>query len=904
MQPEQLSGFLAILWASGSSLPGELYAASERLKAREIFEAEHTAQVAIESELTAAIQNPAITTIVLTSDIITMSDIVINRQSPLILNLNGYKIASLRANASAIDLQTGDLTITGKGSIVANGAGSNGVRIKGAMTAENQHYASLLLDEEVTLYAPHAYGVYLAANFQAAYGVKITLQGKVIAHDGIGVNQQIRGQGEHSPQITIADSAVIEVGTDDGVALLAAGFAKWQVGAAKITGATGASVKSGHLCFIDAKLTATGELRSPSGWDNTIGVGAVIQIEESNEYAGDIYLQIDGGEYTSRQSYLAVKYGSASTLRQLEIKAGTFTVASGVFYGFVPNTESSEQIVAVAGGSFLSQSATEVSDYLAQGFYLETSKSTGLVSVVDPNPPEAQTDPVEQLALECAALEDLVRHAQVYLGKDYVGDELGEWQDMANKAVGAIRRAVKAEEKLLQEGKQVNLEQVLRLKKRIKNAIRNIEKVADELRGEMLSVLTTAQELDPQDYSAYSYNALKDAITAALALTAQPSASLNQLYSAFCDLRLNIDLLEEPENELDIAIAPPITPPPLPPTPASIEVPKPAVDAREMQQFMELGASVILAALNQSLPDVPAATTPPIFEAPEPMMEAIINKENIESSELPVVDCAPPKAVEDDLAMAALNDARSSLFLMVDAVRDLALKDYQAEYAEQFGELQVAIVKAQAILQKSDATLPEILDVMDEVKFATAGLQLEPEQPVVVQSAPEPVEANRHHVRLGTIALAAMSKVTQPTSTTDWTALREVVSDIAKLDAGDYTAATYANVLANLERAKVLLADPEATQEAADDLVFDLNLSLLGLERNVQAPISQQFLQDDAATNHSLTQADTFADQSVTPNLLMSMMAGAYAGLATYRKSRLAAKQRRSARKTASFSKG
>ena len=94
MQSEQLSEFLAILWASGSLLPGELYAASERLKAREIFEAQHTAHVAVESELTAAIQNPVITTIMLSSDIITMSDIVINRQEPLTLDLNGYKIAS------------------------------------------------------------------------------------------------------------------------------------------------------------------------------------------------------------------------------------------------------------------------------------------------------------------------------------------------------------------------------------------------------------------------------------------------------------------------------------------------------------------------------------------------------------------------------------------------------------------------------------------------------------------------------------------------------------------------------------------------------------------------------------------------------------------------------------------
>lgn len=71
----------------------------------------------------------------------------------------------------------------------------------------------------------------------------------------------------------------------------------------------------------------------------------------------------------------------------------------------------------------------------------------------------------------------------------------------------------------------------------------------------------------------------------------------------------------------------------------------------------------------------------------------------------------------------------------------------------------------------------------------------------------------------------------------------------------------------------------------------------------MQAPISQQFMQDDIPTNPLISQTDTFSDQTITPNLLMSMMAGAYAGLATYRKSRLAAKQRRSARKATSLSK-
>lgn len=899
-----------MLWASGSALPGELCAASERLAARELFDAEHTAKVALEPELNAAVQNPAITKIILTSDIIAMSDITVNRQEPLTLDLNGYKIASLRASASAIDLQTGDLTITGEGSIVANGLGASGVRVKGAMTAENLHYANLTVDEQVTLYAPHAYGIYLAANFKAAYGVSITLKGKIVAHDGVGINRLVQGQGAHAPKLTIADSAMIEVDADEGVALSAAGYGEWQIGTATITGATGVSVKAGHLDFVGTKITATGELANPSGWDNTVGVGAVMQIEESSEYAGGICLNIDGGEYVSRQSYLVAKYGSDSTLQQLEIKAGNFKVPSGVFYGVA----SGEKVV-VSGGTFLALDTTELTDHLAKGFYLDTNRKTGTTTVIDPNPPEAKIDPVEQLALECTTLESLITRAKTYLDKDYAGDELGDWQDAASKAVAAIKRAVKAAEKLLQGSKEVSLEQVLHLQKRLKTTMQGIEKVADEMRGEMLSVLTTAQELDPHEYSAYSYNALKDAIIAALALTAQPEASLNQLYSVFCDLGLNIDLLEEPENELDFAmpeaglIAPPIIPPTAPvSTEPTLELLEPELDATEKQRLAELGASVILATLNLE-PVIEPETLPATEASLETELETPTNlpvDEAIISMAAPEPEPEITSEPVDELALAALNDARSSLYLMVEAVRDLALKDYQAEFAEQFGELQVAIVKAEAILQKPDAALPEILDAMDEVKFATAGLQLEetptPQPEPVIIATPE----TKRHTRLGTIALAAMSKSTHSTPTTDWSALREVVADIAKLEPSDYTPATYANVMNNLERAKTLLAQGTATQNDADDLVFDLNLSLLGLERNVQAPVSQQFMNvttDTQPNTQVQAQADIFADQSVTPNLLMSMMAGAYAGLATYRKSRLAAKKRKNARKVQLLSK-
>lgn len=69
--------------------------------------------------------------------------------------------------------------------------------------------------------------------------------------------------------------------------------------------------------------------------------------------------------------------------------------------------------------------------------------------------------------------------------------------------------------------------------------------------------------------------------------------------------------------------------------------------------------------------------------------------------------------------------------------------------------------------------------------------------------------------------------------------------------------------------------------------MFELNLSVLALER-ITTPNNTSVYEDAI-----LPIAEPSNQPSVAPNLLMSMMAGAYAGLATYRRSRIAAKHRK-----------
>ena len=101
-----------------------------------------------------------------------------------------------------------------------------------------------------------------------------------------------------------------------------------------------------------------------------------------------------------------------------------------------------------------------------------------------------------------------------------------------------------------------------------------------------------------------------------------------------------------------------------------------------------------------------------------------------------------------------------------------------------------------------------------------------------------------------------------------------------------------------------------------EDIVFDINLAILELETlpavqtintvpvysytNTyvdQSPAESPLVAAANTTEaHPSVVSTTLADpddDSITPSFLMSMMAGAYAGLATYHRSRLAAKKRR-----------
>ena len=502
--------------------------------------------------------------------------------------------------------------------------------------------------------------------------------------------------------------------------------------------------------------------------------------------------------------------------------------------------------------------------------------ATGKVNLVTPDDQSNfETDPVRQLEHQVQLLRELILHAKMYLDKGYAGNELGDYQTATDKAVGAVRRSIKAAEKLLNSRQAVTSHQIVHADKRIKNAIREVQAVEDELQTELITAITLGREVDPRDYSAYSYYILLDSIEQSETLLRTKTLTINQLYSALCDVNLNFELLDDPEDEDDILTEFAVPKPVL----APVEEETPEID---VPAVMALGAAVILASLESDKALEPAAE-------PEPVA---IPAETV------------PEPEPDEAEVEALSFAWQNLQSMVEAVQDLMLSDYQAEYAEQFGELQVAIVKANSLLSRTEVSLPEIMDVMDELKFSTAGLELsEPISAPASKAEPQPESSSEPAESSAAETLKEFVQV-------DWSDLRDVVADIAVLNANDYTTETYQRVLSTLDRAKALLATAESTQSDVDEIVLELNMSLLGLERAVSAPVSQQFItasvpETMTTTSNVLTEVDADAEIQAELSVLPTehLLDSIKVGVSAYRRSRLETKRRKLERKFAAISK-
>ncbi len=334
--------------------------------------------------------------IVLDGTICPTSNLTINKD--LVLDLNGHDIISETTNARVLDIREGNVTIKGSGSIIAQKADGAAVRVFGSTNPDLTDFTNVTIEDGVKLIGgTDSYGLFVSYSGQdyQAYGVTINLESgsTILAGNGLAVNGMI--QHENGPTFNIADGAIVTA-TGDGTVIYSAGYSTWNIGKAQLMGGTIIGIKSGIVNLKNTTMRATGTQTDNDPSSNGLNPnGAVIQIEENDDYAGGIDITIDGGTYSSDQNSVFVAYDANALNRAinddfvLKIKGGTFTSADGkeVFDGnfTAANTQ-------ITGGTFTSDIKAFLPEGLTQDQSGKVISSAATVTPTDPDDDDQKAD--------------------------------------------------------------------------------------------------------------------------------------------------------------------------------------------------------------------------------------------------------------------------------------------------------------------------------------------------------------------------------------------------------------------------------------------------------------------------------------------------------------------------------
>ena len=276
----------------------------------------------------------------------------------VIIDLNGHSISTDVYSNGLFTITKGNVKFTGKGSLISNTEQSVGIRIQGAQTDQGPNYTVVTLDKNVTLSAPFA--AFITHNNKHAYGAVLNVYGTINGRYYYGLyvngsNQDIEG---NVPQINVYDGAKIyaleSTFDGDGMAVYAAGYAKYNFGAATFEGIGNAiGIKAGVLTLNGSKLTAKGEDKSESVPEYSNGInssGAALQIETNDNYADHVEIYVNDATITSMNGYAVLEYLGKTNIKKMEIKSGTFTSKKG--YGIFKVSKNFNATKFISGGTY------------------------------------------------------------------------------------------------------------------------------------------------------------------------------------------------------------------------------------------------------------------------------------------------------------------------------------------------------------------------------------------------------------------------------------------------------------------------------------------------------------------------------------------------------------------------
>ena len=335
------------------------------------------------------------------TEITLLSDAVLQGESyPIVLNgkkvtldLNGHNITYTPEGESKENalfrLEKGYLNITGSGNINNTiEAWPEIIRVYGSDNPADADYSVLTIGKEVSLSGFirdeadasksgrwGCYAVIISCMDKFAYGVKVTVDGKITATLPLYINGLVKGkEGKNIPLITVGETAEITAGMKNlgSAAIYAAGYAHWII-QGTLKGDNGIYAKSGIFEIDGAKIYATGSYEQPQPDGNGFeGNGVGIVYDSNSGYAGDMEVTIKETEgkqtiVSSTNGYAIeeiITRGEESKVdpNKFKIEGGSFTGADDK--GALKTTATLQEGVKINGGITGGTYSSDISGYL------------------------------------------------------------------------------------------------------------------------------------------------------------------------------------------------------------------------------------------------------------------------------------------------------------------------------------------------------------------------------------------------------------------------------------------------------------------------------------------------------------------------------------------------------------
>ena len=452
---------------------------------------------------------------------------------------------------------------------------------------------------------------------------------------------------------------------------------------------------------------------------------------------------------------------------------------------------------------------------------------------------------------------------------------------------------------------------------------------------ELNESIQAAAVLDSEAYTANSWNALQEALTAAEQISADDSASQEQIDQAASALNAAMDALqvkasasaiqalqnmvnkanalESDDEALNNAIESAQALLDDQDNASVTEVVTALLDLSEAMQALNIDESTdalkkdvqaTIDFINENILNDVEGLRPGKVQALKDAVAAaqtVVDDPDATADELKAANKAMTKAAQELWEIVS----KAELNALITAAKGYLDGDYTAESLE---ALQAAIDAAQAVAANDDATTAEVTQAITNLSDAIANLEkitldtsaLEHEIELVTEMianlddyVPSSVEGLQEKLDAAKAALenaASQAEIDEATKSlrearlnartkADVSALEELIAYVNSLDLRAYTAESADSVLVLADRALAKMNDPQITQEEVDALAEELQSAIDALQ-----PVSEE--------NVTTPDSDTASDPTNTAAANMSgmmtalMAAAGAAAIAAYRRKR------------------